>query len=282
MIATLLDDDRIRAIFHEFILPSYPAEPSDSPTLYMVGAQPGAGKTRAIQRICKSHLDAVEVNGDDLRVYHPDYSRILDEAPLRMPELTSQASSAWVRMSLDHLRDRHVSVVVETTFAHPKANMDTLHSFRQAGYRESLVFVAVPAPVSLLGILERYVQQLRDYGIGRWSDPAYHDQVVQQIPDTLECLIASGLLDEVKVVDRNGADVAHKCLNPTDATRNATELRRLAESKLAADSITEEQRELGKQSLTDIVQYLTTLEHPDHNVVGLTRRAETLFLNIRN
>ena len=54
----------------------FASPPGPSPTLLSVGAQPGAGKTRAIastRRMFYPDHDFVEILGDDLRQYHPDY-----------------------------------------------------------------------------------------------------------------------------------------------------------------------------------------------------------------
>ncbi|QPL05273.1 MULTISPECIES: zeta toxin family protein [Actinomyces] len=50
--------------------------PSSSQVLLSVGAQPGAGKTRAIGAALREFYPGeslVEVIGDDLRQFHPDY-----------------------------------------------------------------------------------------------------------------------------------------------------------------------------------------------------------------
>ena len=277
---TNLDDERILSIFHELIEPAYPTKPSKHPTLCMVGAQPGAGKTRTIQAVLRAHPDMVEVSGDDLRVYHPDYARMLDEDPIRMPEQTSHASGTWVHMSLDYLRKHRVSVAVETTFAHPDTNTDTLQSFRQAGYRTDIILVATPAPISLLGILERYARQLHDYGTGRWTDPTYHDRVIRQVPETIEQIAASGLADAITVTDREGSIIAETYTddyNHKDRKVTAAQLRQIAEDRLSPTVITDMQRKDAAQTLAQIRHEFDSLSAYNSNVTALIQQLESLF-----
>ncbi|WP_181026829.1 zeta toxin family protein [Pseudoclavibacter sp. RFBB5] len=174
------------------------------PTLVLVGAQPGAGKTRTVGRAQKEHVGSSAVVGDDLRVFHPDYVRLMREDPLRMPEVTAQAAGAWARMSSDYLRERQASVVFETTFRQPDAVVATAKEFRDAGYRVEVRALAVPEAVSRLGVLSRYAEQVRDQGVGRWTPQEFHDNAAEQMPKSLERVISEGYVDRALVVDRAG------------------------------------------------------------------------------
>lgn len=121
-----------------------------------------------------------------------------------MPEVTAQAAGAWARMSSDYLRDRQASVVFETTFRQPDAVVATAKEFRDAGYRVEVRALAVPEAVSRLGVLSRYAEQVRDQGVGRWTPQAFHDVAAEQMPRSLERVIAEGHVDRVLVVDRAG------------------------------------------------------------------------------
>ncbi|HUH68975.1 MAG TPA: zeta toxin family protein [Mycobacterium sp.] len=72
-----LEDRELDAIFNDTITPILFGDctaPSTDPLLILVGAQPGAGKSRAgaaARQRSKQHM--VEIIGDDLRPYHPDF-----------------------------------------------------------------------------------------------------------------------------------------------------------------------------------------------------------------
>lgn len=123
-----------------------------APVLVLLGGQPAAGKTRAQRAILSEHAadDLVEITGDDLREYHPDYSRLADHAPFEMPGSTAPVSGGLVARALDHALQHRYSVLCEGTFRDPRMVTEMATRFADAGYRVDVVAVATPAPVSRL------------------------------------------------------------------------------------------------------------------------------------
>ena len=203
-------------------------------TLVLVGAQPGAGKTRVVSRASRDTGSAVVVVGDDLRQFHPDYARLMRDDPLRMPEVTAQAAGAWARMSSDYLRERQASVVFETTFRQPDAVVATAKEFRDAGYRVEVRALAVPEAVSRLGVLSRYAEQVRDQGVGRWTPQEFHDNAAEQMPKSLERVISEGYVDRALVVDRTGRTLYAADIDP--ALASSPDARDGAHARTAVDN----------------------------------------------
>lgn len=216
-----LDAERLRAIFEEEIRFGLddvaPALAGAEPLLVIVGAQPGAGKSREISRVRSQHPEATKVIGDDLRVFHPDYRRLLRSDPLRMPEVTAKASGAWVEMSIAYLRERRRSVILETTMRQPAVVEGTVRAFREAGYRIEVRALAVPLEVSRLGTVSRYFEAVREHGSGRWTPSQAHEDASGRMLDTLGKIIGDGLVDHVVVADRGG-----RILHDRDVDARAT------------------------------------------------------------
>ena len=233
-----LRPDELSRIFDDAITPWVQARLAQADpgpaTLVLVGAQPGAGKTRVVSRASQDTGRAVPVVGDDLRRFHPDYVRLMREEPLRMPEVTALAAGAWARMSSDYLRERQASVDFETTFRQPDAVVATAKEFRDAGYRVEVRALAVPEAVSRLGVLSRYAEQVRDQGVGRWTPQAFHDVAAEQMPKSLERVIAEGHVDRVLVVDRAGRAVYTADIEATAASSPGA--RDGAEARTAVDA----------------------------------------------
>ncbi|MBW3069629.1 hypothetical protein GZ998_08960 [Actinomyces sp. 594] len=209
MTAGELTEEQLRTIFERDIRPELDALGASSHQdrtllLAVVGGQPGAGKSKSISRIQAQHPGLVEVVGDDLRVYHPDYDRLMRENPLAMPAATAQASGRWVGMAIDYLREQRRSTLIETTLRQPDVVRDTVAGFRQAGYRTELHVVAVPMEVSRLGTISRYVGQVEESGAGRWTPMAAHDVAAAAVPGTVTELVRSGVVDQVSIESRQG------------------------------------------------------------------------------
>ena len=213
-----LFETRIIPHLHDNQNPEHPT-PGQQPWFISVGGQPGAGKGRVIEAAGRAHPGSVIVNGDDLRTFHPDYPRLMATDPLSMPEATAQASGQWIGMSNQWLRDNKISAVVETTLRQPAVLLREFEAFKQAGYGTELRVVAVPPEVSRLGTLTRYVEQVRDIGVGRAVTAEGHDIPTAAVPGTVETLVASGLVDRVVVQDRDG-----RVFLDTEASRGGPEL----------------------------------------------------------
>jgi hypothetical protein len=209
-----LNDAQLTEIFEEQIAANVRmAIVEASPILAMVAAQPGAGKTRAVEDVREAHNGAAAIIGDDFRRFHPSYETLMETDPLRMPGATAQASGRWIEMSLNWLRSKHRSLVIETTMRHPEANEHTLTQFKDSGYRTEVTIMATPPQLSLMGTLIRYIGQVESQGEGRWVGTAAHDEAVEQLPRTLADQISKGNIDHVTVINRAGETLYNAAVN---------------------------------------------------------------------
>lgn len=160
-----------------------------SPVLILLGGQPAAGKTQAQSEIVRSHPtdDLVEITGDDLREFHPNYHALSRHHPLEMPGETAPVSGGLVALSLDYAFDNRYSVLLEGTFRNRDMVASTARHFAEAGYRVEVVAVAAPAALSRLSSEMRSL----DPGypeVGRWTPPEAHESAVKNSAGVLEAL----------------------------------------------------------------------------------------------
>ena len=177
--------------------------PQEQPVLVLLGGQPAAGKTRAQHAILAEHVadDLVEITGDDLREYHPDFRRLATRAPFEMPAATAPVSGGLVKLALDHALERRYSVLLEGTFRDPGMVTGTATRFAEAGYRVEVVAVATPAPVSRLSA------EMRSLGDGpnepgRWTPPEAHETALAGSAGVLSALEALPHIARVRVFSR--------------------------------------------------------------------------------
>lgn len=201
-------DDWITRRFHSHVSRAVFADaaPSNEPVWITVGGQPGAGKTAAqvLARRLNPGASVTPIIGDDLRLFHPDYRRLVEQEPLQMPEATAEASATWIRASLDHAREHGYGVLVESTFRSAAVTIDTAAAFREAGYRTHVVAVAVPPWESRLSTLDRFVIDHAAGRAARWTPLQAHEAGVTGTPQTLAAAIASPQIDRISVVNRSG------------------------------------------------------------------------------
>lgn len=183
-----LSADELREIFDRKIAPTLTAGGAAElhPSVVFVGAQPGAGKSRAIADVHSEHPGAVPVIGDDFRAFHPDYRALMRTEPLAMPHVTAQASGAWVGMAADYLRAERRSVILETTMRQLPVVESTAAAFRAQGYRVEAHVLAVPGAVSALGTVSRYLGEAAGNDQNRWTPSAAHEAAYEAVPVTVE------------------------------------------------------------------------------------------------
>lgn len=93
-----MDESELESIWMTDILPIVGERmiPASHPITVFLGGQPAAGKTRAQRRLTGIYDGLLApIIGDDFRRYHPDYERLLSEAPLDMPDATAKAAGYW-------------------------------------------------------------------------------------------------------------------------------------------------------------------------------------------
>lgn len=181
--------------------------PSEEPVLILIGAQPGAGKTRAGRdAIAVSGQLVTSIIGDDLRAFHPAYSHLLKQAPADMPAATAQASGAWVERSIEFAAGNRISAMVEGTFRNLDTTLSTARLFKERGFQIQAVVVAVSPEVSRASIAGRYVADARRYETARFTPLKAHDDAYRALPLTIAALSAADSPVD-RLIVRNRDDV---------------------------------------------------------------------------
>ncbi|CAI7974461.1 hypothetical protein FRAHR75_1390002 [Frankia sp. Hr75.2] len=65
--------------------------------------------------------DVIQLPGDELRQFHPDFLELMDTNPIGMVPATQQASTAWMQMSFVYAVEHGYSFVAEGTFRNTDA-----------------------------------------------------------------------------------------------------------------------------------------------------------------
>jgi hypothetical protein len=178
------------------------SSPSERPVLVLLGGQPAAGKTYAHDRILAERPELVPVTGDDLRVYHPGYLRLVIDEPLRMPNATAPTSNGLIRLALDHAVKHRYSVLLEGTFRDSAMVTGTAQRFADTGYRVEVVAVTVPGSVPRLGAEQRFLGA-PDPRLARWTPPEAHESALAASAAVVAALEAMPVVARVQVSARD-------------------------------------------------------------------------------
>ncbi|QVJ03475.1 zeta toxin family protein (plasmid) [Nocardiopsis eucommiae] len=205
----------------EFVFGPYP-DNLETPTLVLVGGQPGAGKSRAMATVAQGRQEElVPLSGDDLRPFHPAFTRLAQDHPWLMPNATAQASGAWVRRCIDHALQNRYSLLLEGVFRNPHVVAQTIDRFAAAGYRVEVVGLAVPYRDSLLATLGRYLYPA-DTETARWTPATAHDSAYNMIPSTLQAAEDTAGTHQLHITNREGANLHTNTRTPHGQWTNPT------------------------------------------------------------
>lgn len=214
-----LPPEENRRIFREQIAPVYldGSTPQRAPVAVIVAGQTGAGKT-AVTRMVKDALDrngeTAWINMDFYNPHHPDYARWQAERPQEADVLVRPDGDAWWEQAQSYALERGFNILLESAMVTAAEYEDICRRIRSAPlppgvapYRIETAFVAVPGPVSRLGIMSRYVEELQERGHGRLVDPEIHDAALAGVVRGAAAFEAEGLGDYAVVIRRDGHTV---------------------------------------------------------------------------
>ena len=181
----------IRAVIIADFLDHVP--PAAAPRCYLLGGQPGAGKTglRKAIEAALGEAKPVLVDPDELRVYHPGYVAFVEENPLTAASRTHADAGAWA----DELRiaalERGVNVIVDGTLRSSDWAVQMAVDAAGRHYAVEVHAVAVPLEISRQGVRGRL-----EASFAAQQDPTIPDDekpLPRDVPDNIQLDAYNGL-----------------------------------------------------------------------------------------
>jgi hypothetical protein len=205
-----LSAEELHRIYQELIRPVLFGEISNRgnetpPTLVLLGGQPGAGKSRAAARLTASHPASItSVTGDDLRIFHPNYRRLIVSAPEVAGSHLADATRVWVRAAIQEALDNRRSLLLEGTFGDPDTTLATADRFRRAGYEVRVVAIASPRVLSVITVTSRYLRDLKAGAPARLTRLSAHDRGFEGTSRLIDALDTGAPVDRTTILSRTG------------------------------------------------------------------------------
>lgn len=194
-----------------FPLISRGVEKEEVKSAYIVGGQPGSGKSAFAQSLMSKNKQLVFINGDDLRVYHPEYVKFLKENDQEAADKTQAICNYWIERAIDKCIENNLSFLVEGTMRTVQAPLNTSLKAKENGYEVKVCVIAAPYELSLASINYRYSEAKRLEGYARYTKKESHDEAFNNIPMTVGELMSKDVFSKLFVYKRlDGKFESHK------------------------------------------------------------------------
>lgn len=183
------------------------SKPQTQPIGYVLGGQPGAGKsalTTTLQATVFKGKPAFAINGDEFRQHHPRFKQIVETHGQEASKYTASFSETMTEMAIRRAIEERRNIIIEGTFRKSETPLRTLQGLKDAGYETGVAIQTCPASVSLACTIERYEKALERNEPARLTPKEHHDLVVQMLPINADIVFKSGLADSFLVHSREG------------------------------------------------------------------------------
>jgi len=144
----------------------------EHPKLYIVGAQPGAGKTGLVSLISETYKVKAFI-GDIFRGSHPNAVKFLNSE--EYSSFTGPLDGVMNKLCIARCIDRKISLVQETTMAHLDSILENINAAITNNYEINLCQLAVSKYDSFLGIYSRAANFVKFGSALRLVNPKFHD-----------------------------------------------------------------------------------------------------------
>ena len=180
-------------------------KPIATPKGFVLGGQPGAGKSALVKRLINDFdFNILVINGDEFRRYHPDFDAIQAQYGKDAPKYTAEFSGRMTERAIEKALSEGYNISVEGTFRTAETPMKTLDDMREHGYETAVHIQTAPSEVSWQSTLERYQAMEKLGETPRATPKEHHDLVVELLPKSADTVFLSGKADVFKVYSHEG------------------------------------------------------------------------------
>ena len=180
--------------------------PSLNPVCHFIGGQPGCGKSGLLHELTRViRTDGgIAINGDDLRVFHPQYIEMCTQDAFSIVEWTGPDAALWLRSTIKKALSDRISFAMESTLRNPQVVQDTFFELEKADFDINFHVMAVPKEISWARCFFRQERFLKETGATRKVTKKIHDDAYDGCEVTIRSLIANHPEINIIIYDASG------------------------------------------------------------------------------
>lgn len=174
------------------------------PTAFLLGGQPGSGKTTLhtlIQRQMNNNV--ITIDNDRYKTYHPNYAELEKKYGKEVTQLVTPFSNRITEKLIELLSSESYNLIIEGTLRTIGIPIQTAKLLQTKGYMTNLYVMAVPKTISYLSTLERYEDMyVSDPATARSIFKSVHDEIVSKLPNNLDSLFRKSIFRDIRLYTR--------------------------------------------------------------------------------
>ena len=175
--------------------------PTENPKVFLLGGQPGAGKS-GLENAINIENEYISISGDDYREYHLKFEELNIRYGKESSKYTQQWAGEITERLIKELGKEKYNLIIEGTLRTSELPLKEAYRFKKNGYEVELNIIVVKPEKSYLGTLLRYEQMITKGKTPRMTPKEHHDLVVNSIGNNLEIIYNSKVFDNIKLFDR--------------------------------------------------------------------------------
>lgn len=296
----------VKKVIIQFIKVNH--KPSNNPIAIVVGGQSGSGKSSLMAYAGRELPDAIFIDNDTLRAFHPYADEIREKYPEYYVQLTDQlgmeiTSSILEYFMGDNAENNKYDIILHQTLKNNRVADDAIAKFHKAGYLVDVKVLAVSYFESKMSQIERCLAQYNSMGFCRHVSQSAHWDAIKGVPFTVSYIEETGKSDimqvYVRTIDISNPKVIYSKSNENskDRIQKVFKERKL---KVLEDydyyGYQNAKQAINKARETDSFKCMTSLrgrlnaviKNGGHNVPGMSQHIEELekemekFIDINN
>ena len=197
----------------------------ESPTAFLLGGQPGSGKTSLRLAISEeTQGNVIVIDNDTFKQQHPNFDELVKLYEKDVVKHVTPYSNRMTEVLINRLSDQGYNLVIEGTGRTIDVPIQTATMLQSKGYETKMYVMAVPKIESYLGTIERYETMYADDPMTARATPKQaHDIVVKNLPTNLEVLHKTGLFSDIRLYNRKGVKLYSSLEMPSISPKNTLE-----------------------------------------------------------